>query len=301
MRLVQSSTLRQNEVIFALLMILPSFLIISIVDYYPVINGIILSFKDYKIGQQIPSKWIGLLNYKRVFSSSAIWNSLKATLYFSLFVLAGATIIGLSLALLLNRDFKWRSLARTLLAIPWAIPFFVSALLFRWLFDQQYGLVNYILRSLSIVRVNVGWLSSSPLLAMLSISTAFVWRLYPFNMVNFLAALQTIDPIYYEAASIDGANNLQKFLYITLPIIKNDLFTILILDLVWVFQEFTLVWIITEGSMNTEVLSIFVYRTAFMDLRFPEAAVGGTLYIALLLIFAVTYIRLLISAEKVKL
>mgnify|MGYP000421493365 CR=1 FL=1 len=154
MRRVQPFTLRQNEVIFALLMILPSFLIISIVDYYPVINGIILSFKDYKIGQQTPSKWIGLLNYKRVFSSSAIWNSLKATLYFSLFVLAGATIIGLSLALLLNRDFKWRSLARTLLAIPWAIPFFVSALLFRWLFDQQYGLVNYILRSLSIVTVS---------------------------------------------------------------------------------------------------------------------------------------------------
>jgi len=288
----------RKDVNFALLVIFPSFLIISIIDFYPVINGIILSFTNYKLGQQTPAEWIGMSNYISVFSSGAIWDSLRATLYFALMVLAGVVLIGMVLALLLNRDFRGRSIVRTLLAMPWAVPFFVSALLFRWLFDLQYGLVNYLLRSLFIIKTNIGWLSQSPFFAMSSISTAFIWRLYPFNMVIFLAALQTIDPVYYEVASIDGATRMQKFFYVTFPTIKDSFFTTVILDIVWVFQEFTLVWIMTKGSMKTEVISIFVYRNAFMSLTFPKAAVGGTLYFILLLIFAIIYIRLLLHRES---
>lgn len=286
--------LQRKGVIFALLAIFPSFLIISVINFYPVVNGIILSFTNYKLGQQTPAKWIGISNYVSVFSSSAVWDSLKATLYFSLIVLTGVTVIGMVLALLLNRDFRGKAIARTLLIVPWTVPFFVSALLFRWLFDVQYGLVNYLLKSLFIIKTNIGWLSQSPFFVMSSISTAFIWRLYPFNMVTFLAALQTIDPVYYEVASIDGANRVQKFFHVTFPAIRNAFFTIVILDIVWVFQEFTLVWIMTEGSLKTEVLSIFVYRNAFMSLTFPKAAVGGTLYFVLLLVFAVIYIRLLL-------
>jgi len=290
-------TLRRKGIIFALLAIFPSFLIISVISFYPLINGLILSFTDYKLGQQTPAKWIGISNYVSVFSSSIIWDSLGATLYFALMVVTGVIVIGMALALLLNRDFKGRAIARTLLIVPWAVPFFVSALLFRWLFDLQYGLVNYLLKSLFIIRANIGWLSQSPFFAMLSISIAFIWRLYPFNMVTFLASLETVDPVYYEVASIDGANRVQKFFHVTFPAIRNTFFTTVILDIVWVFQEFTLVWIMTEGSLKTEVLSIFVYRNAFMSLTFPKAAVGGALYCILLLVFAVIYIRLLLRIE----
>jgi multiple sugar transport system permease protein len=291
-------SLRRKNITFAFLIIFPAFLIASIVLYFPIVNAMLMALKKVYFGTG-KFKWIGLRNFKIIFESGDFLKSFWWTLVYG----AGSTllllIIGMYFALLLNRNMPGKNLIRGLLVMPWAIPVFVNAFLWLWLLNVQYGLVNYILMTLRIIKEPIHWTGGKNI-AKLSVLIAYVWRVFPFNMIVYLAAFQTIDPMYYEAAQIDGANKIRQFLHVTIPSIKNIVTFTALLNFIWAFQEFTTIWIMTKGGPAgaTNTLMTQVYTLAFKFRNFGEAAATGVLWIIFLIAFAIFYLRVLFFSKE---
>ena len=182
-------------------------------------------------------------------------------------------VIGFIIASLVNRPLKGRSVFRGILILPWIFPDVVVALLWKWIFNTQNGILNAFLQHLGLVNAPVTWLSSAST-AMLCVIFVSIWKGFPLVMVQLLAGLQTIPEDLYEAAKIDGANAFQRFRYVTIPSLKPIISTVLILDTVWVFKQFTLVYIQTSGGPGsaTMVSAIEIYKRAFSYFEFGYAS-----------------------------
>ena len=283
---------------FALLIISPAFILSSIILYYPIINSFFISFQNATLGKK-EYIWIGLQNFISVFEDGEFLRSFFWSLSFGTIASIGLLIIGMYFALLLNRKMKGRNVIRGLLLLPWAIPVFVNAILWLWLLNVQFGLINYILLSLKIIKEPVHW-TSGPIISKVSVIVPFIWRAFPFNMIVYLAAFQTIDPTYYEASAIDGAGKVKQFFYITIPNIKYILIFIGLMNFIWSFQEFTTIWLITRGgpANATNTLITQIYSLAFEQRNFGEAAANGVLWLIFLLIFSIFYLRFLFFKEE---
>jgi len=187
-------------------------------------------------------------------------------------------IIGLAGALLLSMSFRGRNLIRSLLFIPWTLPVFVVALLWLWQLDTK-GAINVVLRKIGLQPVT--WLGIQ--YAMPSIILVNVWKGFPFYMISLLAGLQAIPTEIYEAASIDGATNLQKFIYVSLPGIKPVFLTVIMLSTIWTFSEFITIYLITGGgpARTTTTLPLFIYEQAFASFDFTGACAASVLILPL--------------------
>ena len=192
---------------------------------------------------------------------------------------AGQFLLGFITAIVLNQSIISRNLFRGVLLTPWVVPTVVSALLWKWIFNQQYGMFNYILNSLGIIPNFIAWIGD-PQTALFSVILANIWKGFPFHMIVLLAALQTIPTEIVEAAVIDGATALQRFRYITLPYLRYIIMIDLLISIIWTFQSFTTIWTMTEGGpiTATTTLAISIYRTAFqafdMGMGLPSAPSG---------------------------
>jgi len=231
---------------------------------FAMIWGIALSFTDKKIAAD--PNFIGLENYITLLKSPDYINSIKITLKYTVFCIAGKLFFGTAMALTLNEPFRGKNLVRALLLLPWTIPMIVVALNWRWIFAGTGGALNYILRSVGIIERNLNFLGA-PALAFMCIVISDVWRGTPFFGNSILARLQTIPKVYYEASKIDGANAIQRFIYITLPNIKNTMLVTTLVSTIWTLNAFGFIWNLTGGGPNhtTELMNVYSYITAMSN------------------------------------
>ncbi|WP_077610017.1 carbohydrate ABC transporter permease [Clostridium sp. Marseille-P2415] len=272
--------------------IAPAALTILLLVVYPILYGIYISFFD----TNLVNKWsfTGLKYYIKALTDSSFLHSLLKTLIFTVTVVSGHFIFGFIFASILNMKIKMRTLFRGILILPWLFPDVVIAYLFKWILNTQGGIINELLLHYKLVSAPIGWLSTSAT-AFPCVILVSIWKGYPLVMVQVLAGIQTISNDMYEAAKIDGANAWQKFRFITIPALKPILTTILILDTVWVFKQFTMIWLMTSGGpgSSTMVSAIEIYKNAFSYFKYGFASAQSVYILVICYLIGVVFRRLL--------
>src|SRR5437016_7527888 len=228
----------------------------------------------------------GLGNYASVLTDSATWHSAWVSFAYTFGTIVPAFAIGLGTALLLNRVFPLRRWLRSLMLLPWAMPGVMVSIVFLWLFDASFGVVNYALRSLGLITIDVAWYTNEST-ALIAVMVPTIWKAYPFFTLTLLAALQSIPPNLYEAADVDGASARQRFTNITWPGIRGPAVLALILNGLWTFREFDIIFAATGGgpAKATETLGIRAYNEAFGYFYMGRAAAIGVLMLTIALAF----------------
>jgi multiple sugar transport system permease protein len=255
---------------------------------YPFTTAIFLSFQDKLVGQ--PPRFIGFDNYIRLFSADPIFiRVLRNTLVYTVGTVIFKLIFGMGMALTLNENFKFRGIVRGLMLLPFVTPDLVVALTWRWIFDATFGVLNYILKSLHLIEINIAWLANA-WTAMGALMIANVWRGFPFFGICLLAGLQAIPNEHYEAAEIDGANVFQRFWHITVPALKAVILVAIVLSTIWTFNDFTLVYIMTGGAPadQTHIFSTYTYLLSFKYNRMGYAMALTVVMLPILIVLIMT-------------
>lgn len=270
----------------------PALLALVALVVYPLLYGVYISF--FKTNLANKRDFVGLKNYISVFSDGVFVKQLGVTLKFTAIVVLAHFIIGIFLAMLLNQSRPGITFFRTILVLPWLMPEVVIALIFKWIMNPLYGLLNYGMQLLGLSEGGVSWLGDTKY-AFISVVLVCIWKGYPLVMVNALAALQSVSTDIYEAAKVDGANKIQTFFRIILPSIKPVLATTLILDTVWWFKHYTIVYLMTKGGpgSDTSIVSIEIYKQAFDYFNFGKAASMSVVVFFVCLIISKLYRRFL--------
>jgi multiple sugar transport system permease protein len=269
--------------------LLPSFAALGLVLFYPMMHVVVISFYSDTIGA---ARFVGLDQYIKVLRSSyfppVMWTSFLWSAGNVLFIWA----VGLGTALMLDRNFPGRPLARAMFILPWAIPYVAACLIWGWMFDYEFGVLNYLLQGAGVVDHKVNFLLACPE-ALVSLTGVSVWKLYPLATVMFLAGLQTVPPEYYEAAKIDGAGPIQSFWHITLPGLRNVSIMLTLLMTVWTFgRAFTIIFLLTEGGPAgcTENVVVRSYLEAFKFFHIGTASAIGVIVLLISLAFSSVYL-----------
>lgn len=288
-----SNRLRTSDTLFALLLMAPALIVITVVVVYPLTRSIVLSFQSYDLtSPATQGQWIGLRHYINLFNNEFYRQSWKHALVYGIGTVLGQFIVGFSFAILLNQAIKFQNWFRGIYLLPWVIPPIAAALLWWWIFDLSHGVLNLTLKQFGVITEYIPWISN-PDIAMYSVIMAAIWRWFPFDMVMLLAGLQTVDNELLDAAAVDGANRIKQFIHVVLPHMRNIIIVVLLLTTIWSFQEFTLIWGITKGGpvYATRTLNLFIYQTAFDFFRMGEAAAAGVVWLLFLLILAIIVVR----------
>jgi multiple sugar transport system permease protein len=276
-----------------LLYVAPAAFLFSLLMLFPMIMVLRYSLLDGAITRK-DAAFIGLQNYKTIFEDPVFWQAVTQTLYFTVMSVVFHLLIGLAFALLLNSQRinpAIRSILRVLYILPWLFTAVIIAIIWRLLLDPN-GVINSILMAMHIVSFKVEWFSSTRT-ALHALTFANIWAGYPLYMVSLLAGLQGIPKDLYEAAAIDGANELQKFWYITIPQLMPIIISIALLDFIWTMQVFPLVWMTTGGGpiYATEVLSTYTYKLAFSSYQFSLASASAMVILILSMSMTYFYIK----------
>lgn len=275
------------------LLLAPALILLALTVLYPLARGIYLSFQSYSLVNPMGNRFVGLDNYRTLFDSGTYWRVWKITIIFVIASVAGQFLLGFFTAIVLsNKDLKRQGLFRGLLLVPWIVPTVVTSLLWKWIYNQQYGIFNYLLRRVGIISQFEAWIGD-PDLAMFSVVLANIWKGFPFHMIILLAALQTIPVDVMEAAEMDGATAFERFRHIVLPYMRYIIMIDLLISIIWTFQNFTLIWTMTEGGPvdATTTLAISIYRTAFQGFDMGMGSAIGTTWLLALFIFSAVFIR----------
>jgi trehalose/maltose transport system permease protein len=271
----------------AYVLILPTVIGILLVDFYPLLYNLWISFQERKISSAV-APFIGLRNYTRIIGDPEVWNAIRVSLIFTFGSVLFSFLIGFGLALLLNRQFRGRGAVRSIFIVPWAMPAFVAALVWAWMFNDQFGIFSAMFRSLGM-RAPV-WLGRD--WALWSLIAVMVWKSFPFQLVVLLAGLQAIPREQYEAAAVDGATPPQRFWNITVPLIRPVAMVAILLAAINAFHYFTIPWILTRGgpANATNVIPIATYNIAFIAGDFGYAAAAAVLMFIFILLMSGLYI-----------
>lgn len=275
-------------------MILPALVTIAVVIGYPIVRTFQLSTTDYNPLSGLEPQPIGTGNFERLIDDPIFWDALQNTAIYTFGSVVVAGILGAVIALL-TEDLVGRSrVVKTLLITPWAVPFVVVAFLFRYMFDQQTGVVNAILMDLNITDQPVAWLVSSAW-AMPTVVAANVWTQTPFFFLVFSAALAAVPNDVIEAARVDNTRGLAMARHIKLPYMRNAALIASLLMVIANFNDFGKIWAMTAGGPGyaTTTFVVWVYRLAFTSFDLGYASAVGVVWLVLLMIFAVFYARLL--------
>ncbi len=277
---------------FGYLLAAPALLVLLAITAYPLVYNIWNSFQRDVINSGVPPSFAGADNYKRIFTDNQFLPALAHTAGFTVVSVAVETVVGLALALALNRKFPGRGLVRAAVFIPWAVPTVVSAQLWKTMFDPQFGWVNYALTTLHLPLAHTTWLAEK-WTSWGAILAADAWRNTPFMAIVLLAGLQVIPTEIYEAARIDGASAWQTFLRLTLPLLRPALMVALIFRTLSSFLIFDVVYAMTGGGpgTSTSVLSYLNWQAFFV---YADYGYGGAISVALVaiaLLIAAAYVR----------
>ena len=244
-------------------------------------------------------RFVGVENYIWAINQKNFWNATGNSFFFSGLTVLGHLVIGMGFALLLNRGIKQLSFWRGMQFTPWLFPPAAVSVLWILIYQDQYGLLNEVLRFIGLSSWATNWLGR-PGTALAAVTIASIWNWYPFLTLTLLAGMQNIPEELYEAADIDGSGPLRKFVFITIPHLMPVILTICLLDFLWTFRFFDMVWIMTHGgpAKSSEVLATYVYKVAFNTYRFDRAAAVGGLIVLFMGAFAVLYLWAYRRIEK---
>ncbi len=267
--------------------VLPAVALLSLVTIYPLVSVLYLSFQRRLLIFDI-TEFIGLGNYHFLLMDDRFWNAFGNTVYFTVVSVTLELLLGLAVAMLLNRSFRFKGIVTAVVLVPWAVPTVVSARMWEWIYNSDFGILNH----LSGVKIN--WLGS-PFWAMNAAIVMDVWKTTPFVVILLLAGLKVIPRELYRAARIDGAGAWQLFWKITLPLLLPVVFVVLIFRTLDAFRVFDAVYVLTGGgpANTTETLSIYAYKVLFQTLQFGY---GSTLSVIIFLCtgaISVAYLALL--------
>lgn len=282
------------------LFVLPVVIAFVLVIAYPLFRNIVESFFENYLARPADHDFIWFENYIKVFNDKVFWKSSQVTAIYISITVVLRFALGLGIALLLNQKLKIRGIARALLIIPWAVPDIVACLVWIQMFDYQYGIINYYLMNLGLIGEPLKWLSSLDL-ALPAAMVVNVWKGTPWVAIMILAGLQTIPTDLYEAAAIDGANSVKKFLNVTIPLLRPVFITVFLLLVIWSIKDFAIIYILNKGgpAHATEVLTIYIYQKAFTDLRMGQAAAAGGILLVVSMLFTIVYLSFLDKEESV--
>lgn len=273
------------------LYILPPVAIIVVLILIPIIFAAELSlFNVHLIKPRV--KFVGLANFVKLWRDPTFHLIFFNSMRWIGFGVLITILIGLGLGLFLNLEFKFNSMVRGLIFIPWIMPEVCAAFAWRWMLNSEMGVVNEVLSRLYVIPRYIAWLAQPNLVLYVCLFVA-VWRIYPFISLMILATLHTIPKELYEAGQIDGTNTWQKFIYLTLPQLRYALVIGGLLTIIWLMNSFTTVFIMTEGGPlhYSEILPVLIYKTAFQYYRLSRAAAISLINFVILLVFSLVYLQ----------
>jgi multiple sugar transport system permease protein len=269
-----------------ILLVLPALLLLCALTLYPVAYGIWISlFNKHSFFPE--QNFVGLANYAAVFGDEEFWRALKLGLVYSLSTIALQLALGVAAALLLNETFTGRGLVRAVAIFPYVIPTVVAVIVWKWLLNSQFGLVNYLLG------IPISWMGRDWI--MVSLIIVSVWQFFPFVLLAVLARLQTIPPELYDAAKVDGAGAFHRFFHVTLPQLQSVLFVVVLLRSIWMFTKFDTPWLMIQGGgaeTYIRTLPIYTYLRTFAYYEAGRGSAMAVLMFLMLVSAAALYFRL---------
>lgn len=281
-----------RQQLIGVLVVLPALVLILSLIVYPVAYSLWLSLLE-KHSFFPQERFIGLENYSYLWGDTEFWTSLWLGVIYSVWTILFQLILGVAAALILNESFVGRGLVRGIVLFPYMIPTIVAVILWKWLLNDTYGVVNYWLFALGIVRDPISWLGTDHI--MLSTIVMSVWQFFPFVLLSILARLQTIPEELYEAAKVDGATPLRRFVHVTLPQIRGILFVVILLRSIWMFTKFDTVWLMGEGAGAGRYIRTLPVYAYMRTLTYYQAGLGAAIAVimfAILMVSTVLYFGL---------
>ncbi|WP_334508674.1 carbohydrate ABC transporter permease [Bradyrhizobium sp. AZCC 1693] len=277
---------------------LPAMLLLAGLTLYPVLYGVWLSL-HHKHSFFPQQSWAGLENYWFLLADPEFSESVWRGVVYSVSTIALQIIIGVGAALVLNQYFPGRSLVRGIVLFPYVIPTVVAVILWKWLLNNQFGLVNYGMVKLGLTDEPINWMGHTYI--MTSLILISVWQFFPFVVLAVLARLQTIPTELYEAACVDGAGALSRFFHVTLPQLASVLFIVVLLRTIWMFTKFDTVWLMTQGGgaeKYIRTLPVYAYLRAFHYYEAGTGAAASVVMFLLLVVFAAVYFAMFRREEQ---
>lgn len=268
----------------------PTLLLLAVLMYYPMLATVFESFFDSSFIRPDP-KFAGWALYKQVTASQEFWQVLRNSVVWTVGVVLLQNLLGFATAQLLNQNLPAQGLVRALILLPWVLPGVVAAILWRFMYDPQLGLINSFLLRLGLIENSVAWLADSST-ALAAVVFAAVWKGFPFSTLIYLAALQNVDKDQLEAATIDGAGPVRRLLDVTLPAIRDVIVVNIVLTMILTFNYFDMVWVLTRGGPqnSTHIFPTKIFETGFGQFRFGEAATYGVFSILVLTVLVSAYL-----------
>jgi multiple sugar transport system permease protein len=300
------NSLQAREARLAWMLILPTALIVFGLVIFPAIFSVWISFRDVglrNLNDVFHAPFVGLENYRRVFSDFAFkfqslrsWGAAVTSIVYSFSSTILTLTIGLIAAILLNRPFRARGLARAIFLFPYVAPIVSVAFVWRWILDpRQSGVLNDILMRLGVIQLPKAYLAMPGRTPLLLVIIFEAWRYFPFAMLMILARLQAVDSTLYEAADVDGANTWHKFWYVTLPELRYVLGAVFLLRLIWTFNKFDDIFLLTGGGFGTNVLPVLTYQFSFRSFNFGKGAANAMILLIILAVFLLAYVGIVMK------
>ena len=287
---------KRRKYLIGVVFVLPSVLILFLMMFYPTVQTFWFSVSKVKL-PTFETSFNGLNNFSRVIAKPEFWMVIKNTLIWVVGSVVIRFVIGFWAALTMNSDLKGMKVFQLIALFPWVIPSIVAGNTWKWMFQSDYGLLNSVLTRIGLAQFTHPWLGDSHT-ALWAILVASVWTGYPFIMLMILAGLKGIPDELYEAAKVDGASSVQLFRFITLPGLKSVITIILLLQIIWAWNTFDLIFVMTGGGPGgaTEILGLFIYRLGFNSFDFSGAAAMGVLLLSFTIGFLILY--LIVSSRR---
>ncbi|HJP28923.1 MAG TPA: sugar ABC transporter permease [Candidatus Latescibacteria bacterium] len=277
----------------------PALAVLTLIILFPIVSNLLMSVHKVQLLKGGEDEFVGLGNYTRLLGSSTFRGSVSASLRFTFLSLPLALVLGMGMALVFNEIRRARPVFTAFLLVPWAIAPVVTGYMWRWLFHDSFGLINHFLMTVGIIDTNVPWLAQ-PDTAMAATVVANVWRFMPYITIMLLAGLQGIPGDLYEAAHVDGANIVERFVHVTLPQLRHVMAVVFLFATIWMVNDFALIFIMTEGgpAKATLVVPITVYRFAFEHLRLGRGAAAAMILLVFLLSVSAIFIRVIFADRR---
>ena len=286
-------SLEKTETRDAWIMMTPALICLAVVAVYPILRTFWLSLHEMVLTDSLSGyPFIGFKNYAKIFQDSRALDAILFTLKFTVVTVFFELLIGFSSALIMNQGFKAKGLVRAAILIPWAIPTSVSAMMWKFIYNDQYGLFNDILCRIGVIDSYKAWLSTADGSFMALVITD-IWKTAPYMALLILAGLQMVPDEMYEAAKIDGANVIQRFLYVTLPTVKTTVLVALLFRTLDAFRVFDLISVMTGGANGTESISVYAYNNLMKFLDFGYGSSLAVLIFVVVFIISMIYMKLM--------
>ncbi len=288
----------KKDNILGICLLLPALIALSALIIYPLFFAAKLSVHSQLI-YELQGRFVGWMNYVNTFFDPDFWSATKLSVIWVIVTVGGQMFLGILVALFLNEEFKGRGLARAFILLPFFMPCVSVTLIWRWLLNENYGLLNAMLKGLGLITEPISWLGT-PIAALGAVMFIGIWKYFPFVTINVLAGLQTIPQELYESAKVDGANFWAQLRYITMPAVKEVVSVVVLLRIIFMFKKFDEIFMLTGGGpgTSTTTLPLYAYKYAFTGMQLGRGSAISIIISLMVCIFIFMYMN---SKKKDKL